>query len=279
MSSPQYCLLPVISTLLAGTAFAGAISVNGTCEFGACTPVDTLAEGTSLTDPFSFVYTFANTDEYRATGTLAARNLSNTTGIVRIALTGLTFTYLGNDSGTPSGADSLVIDFLQNFQTPFATGINRSGFEAINGTFGGPLANASSVQGQVFSNGGTAMALLGPFFPPAPFSSGSVTNQLFAFGPITLADFRYTISFGTGSGVGATFNIDNTAPTVPEPSAWLLMAGGVAFLLFRSARPANRSIALNGSAFSFSSFCPSRSRVAASHRSKYFSAVRDSETL
>ena len=35
----------------------------------------------------------------------------------------------------------------------------------------------------------------------------------------------------------------------------------------------------NGSAFSFSSFCRSRSRVGASHRSKYFSAVRDSETL
>ncbi len=234
---PCIFLTLAASTLFIGSAFAGAISVNGTCEFGVCTPADTLSEGNSLTNPFNFIYTFANTDQYQAIGTLAATNLSNSTGYIEITAAGITLTYLGNNSGTASGSDTLVVDFLQNFQTPFGSGTGNNGFEYISGSFGGPLANASSVQGQGISNSGTAQAVLGPFFAPTPFSASN-TNQPTKVGPTTLLDFKDTILFAAGSGIGSTINVSNTpspATPTPEPSAGLLMTGSL-FLLFRFRR-------------------------------------------
>lgn len=216
--------------LFVGTAFASAISVNGTCEFGTCAPVGTLSEGSSLSSPFSFLYTSADSDEYRLTGTVGATNSSNPDGVNTSF--SLAVTYLGNNSGTVSGADTLVVDFLQNFQTPYSTGTNNTGHESFQGTFAGPVSISSSAELQIFSNGGTAMALLGPFFPPNSFSASSM-NQPFAEGPLTSNDVRNTLLFGAGSGVGASISLN---PTTPEPSTGFLMFGGVFLLLCCGAR-------------------------------------------
>jgi hypothetical protein len=102
--------LLVWMTLSTVTTFAAAINVNGTCEVGTCTPPDLLAMGDSVSVPFSFVYTFANTDQYRGTGTVAASNTSDTNGLVEMTAASITLTYLGNSSGTLSSADTLVIE-------------------------------------------------------------------------------------------------------------------------------------------------------------------------
>jgi len=229
--------LLVWMTLSTVTTFAAAINVNGTCEVGTCTPPDLLAMGDSVSAPFSFVYTFANTDQYRGTGTVAASNTSDTNGLVQITAASIILTYLGNSSGTLSSADTLVIDFLQNFQTPFPTQTNTTGFEFISGDFSGSYSLASSVSGQGFTNGGTAMLLMGPFFPPNPFSASN-TNQPVSVGPTTLLDYRDTVTFGAGSNVGATISVANVPPvsTIPEPATWVFSGTGALILLLTNRR-------------------------------------------
>lgn len=96
--------------LLMGTALAGAVNINGNCALGNCASPDILAPGASLTNPFDFVYTFANSDRYQVTGTLNAFNTSTPSGEVFILIeTPLTVTYLGNNAGTTSGTDVLTI--------------------------------------------------------------------------------------------------------------------------------------------------------------------------
>jgi hypothetical protein len=226
--------LVMCSGLLSATAFAGAINVSTTCQVGTCASPDILADGDSLSTPFSFVYTFANTDQYQATGTLAATNLSTAVGIIQITAANIALTYLGNGTGTASASDTFVIDFLQNFTAEgFGTGTNDNGFEFISGSFSGPYGGASSVQGQGFSNDGTSMALMGPFFPPDDFSDSNVF-QPFSFSTTTLLDFRDTVTFGEGSNPGTTILVNNVplgpSESVPEPSSLLLSGAGIALL-------------------------------------------------
>src|SRR5579863_7548097 len=65
------CLI-LLAALSAATAFGDAISVNGLCEVGTCASPDILTNGNSISSPFSFIYTFANTDRYQVSGNFAA---------------------------------------------------------------------------------------------------------------------------------------------------------------------------------------------------------------
>ena len=215
------------TALLPFTSFAAAININATCEMGNCASPDILAEGNTLSVPFSFVYTFANSDQYSVTGIVGASNLTNTTGIARISPRSIELIYLGNSTNSASAADTLVIDFLQQYQRPPGTGTGTTGFESMSGDFSGPYASTSSVEGQVFSFGGTAMLLMGPFLPPNPFSV-SLTNQPLSFAPTQILDYRVTAVFGAGSSVGATISIDG-APT-PEPATCLIVSNGILVL-------------------------------------------------
>jgi hypothetical protein len=211
--------LLVSTTLFAGAALA-AISIDGTCEVGTCTSPGLLAGGNSVNLPFSFDYTFVDGDQYLVAGDMSATN--QTGGPVSINFSLSMLTYLGNSFSSASAADTLVIDFLQDYQRPSGTGTDTSGVESFSGSFSGLFASASSVEGQLFSTGGTAMLLMGPFFPPNAFAS-SESNQPFSFAPTTTLDFRTTIVFGLGSNVGATVMIGNS---VPEPATWLLLVSG-----------------------------------------------------
>lgn len=121
----------------------------------------------------------------------------------------------------------MSIGFLQNYQVP-STGQGTGGFEVISGTFGGPLGFATSVAGQGFSNG-IALPLLGPFFPPDPFSE-LLTDLPISFGNPNLLEFRYTLTFGAGSDVGATISVNNSPAAVPEPASMILLGTGLAAL-------------------------------------------------
>ncbi|HEY7212041.1 MAG TPA: hypothetical protein VH477_17335 [Bryobacteraceae bacterium] len=200
---------------------AGTIEVNGTCVAGTCGNPDVLAYGGSNSNPFRFVYTFANSDRYQMTGTLSAINNVNPAsgGTWEINAAQVTVSYLGNNSNTASGTDTMVVDFLQLFQSP-AAGSNNNVREWISGTFGGPLANASSAQGQALT-AGTAARILGPFFPPGNFSDSAINQPGSYTAGATLLDFKDTLTFGAGSGIGSTIYINNVPGTaVPEPGSW-----------------------------------------------------------
>ena len=232
-----WTVLLVLATCVTGTgsARAAAVLINQTCQVGDCSASNLLATGASVTEPFSLDYTFANTDRYRLTGTLGAVNDSSSNGIIEITAADLVLTYVGNASNSVSSTDTLVVDFVQYFRTPFPPYINNSGYEYVDGVFGGPLAHASTVEAQAYSNGGTAMALMGPFDAPDAFSASNA-NQRFAGGPTSLIQFRDTITFGTGSGIGATVVVSNVPAETPEPSSALLLVAGAFFLLAKLTR-------------------------------------------
>lgn len=201
---------------------AEAIQVNGTCEVGNCASPDILGINSSYAHPFDFTYMFANTDSYHLSGTVVG-NFSSS-GQVFLGITDFAATYLGNSAGTSSGADSLVSDFLQRFQTTAGPG---TAFESIGGVFGPGLGLATSASGQVLF-GSTTLPLLGPFTAPPNEFSEQLSNLPVTFTSPTLLDYRYTLNFGQGSQVGSSITINPTEPSsVPEPSSLLLMGTGV----------------------------------------------------
>lgn len=203
-------------------AYASSVSINGTCETGSCNSQDILSLNSSTSSPFDVVYTFANSDRYEASGTVGA---SATSTELSITAANITLTYLGNSTDTASANDVFSIDFIQYFQDGYSRGTNNSGYEYLAGNFSGDYADASSVSGQADSNGGVNMQLLGPFYPPTDFSA-SATDQPFSYAAITQLDFLDTVTFGSGSGVGATISVTNIPENppvspVPEPSTWI----------------------------------------------------------
>ena len=220
-----------LSLFLRGSLlFADGISVNGSCEFGACSPVGVLPTNGSVNDSFSLVYTFANSDRYQITGVVSAGGYS-VSPFIGFSRDTVTATFQGNNSGTTWVRISCRIDFLQAFQTPLSAGTSDSGFESIAGFFSGPISSASSAEHQFFSNGGTAMVLIGPFSPPNPFF-GASTKQPFSFGPITSLDANFTFTFGAGSGVGSAIDVCLSSPEPPAGP----FAGAVLLAAFISRR-------------------------------------------
>jgi trimeric autotransporter adhesin len=187
-------------------AFAGAISVNGTCELGNCAAPDTLGLTGSSSTPFNFIFTFSNTDRFQIQGTLVA------TGLTLIG-TQATMTYLGNSSGTASGQDVLTLDILQNFQGPAAP---TAYLEVVYGIFGGPLASSGSSATAQLLVSGIALPLMGPFSPPNAFSAENEASTP-GLGTTFLPDARVIATFGAGSGSGA-FITTSTVPITGNPA-------------------------------------------------------------
>jgi len=227
MRALELSKIGVLAILSTASSFGASITVNGLCQANCAAP-GSIGPGENSSLPFNFVYTFANTDRYSATGLLTASNTSNTNSTIQITAADILLTYLGNSTATSSSSDILIVDFAQTFTTPFSNGTNNSGFEFIRGNFSGSFAGASSVTAQGFSNG-TSMQLMGPFMPPNSFEL-SLTGQPFSFGPTTTLIARDTVTFGAGSLPGAAISISNVPTTpsaVPEPATWLVTGAGL----------------------------------------------------
>jgi uncharacterized protein (TIGR03437 family) len=192
---------------MAGSTFAAAISVNGTCQVGACASPDVVSSGNSLSTAFNFTLTLPNSDRYRISG-----NINSTAGPAAnptFSVTSpFTVTYLGNAKGTSSAADVINLDVLQNFQLAFTV---RNSTETAQGGFSGPLAAGSNVQVQLVI-AGQALPVMGPFPAPANFSFKS---QSFSINPPAnpvQLDVHHIFTFAAGSGVGATIYNALTPP-------------------------------------------------------------------
>jgi len=192
----RYLTLFLQAILATVSVHAAAVSVNGTCQVGNCTSPDQAGTATSPTTAFNFVVTLPNSDLYRIMGSINAVNAPSAPGLV----SPFTATYLGNSTGTNSGADVLNIGVLQNFQLDFTL---RTSTESAQGGFSGPLAEGSNVQIQLVISG-QALPVVGPFPAPANFSFKSPSYTLLALGSVVLFDVRHTFTFAAGSGVGST---------------------------------------------------------------------------
>jgi hypothetical protein len=223
-------------TLLAGcSGFATTITLNGTCEVGNCTHPGVLGAGQTISGTASFPYTFADTDRYQIVVVFAASDTGGDS--FSITTEGLA-TYEGNNFGTASGTDVLTIDFSQDYQSLITSG---TFYESMSGTFGGELGAGSNATFQLFQ-GGNPMPLLGPFFPPNPFSA-SVSNFPVSglHNPLNTTAV-FTETFASGSAVGADMNLGGVR--TPEPCSVLLLATalfGLAVLgLHKSRQVVNR---------------------------------------
>jgi RHS repeat-associated protein len=168
---------------------------------GSCSQQDTLASGGSTKTPFSMVYTLGNTDRFMVQGTFTATNSGGTSWSVSTYPTNVT--YLGNSSGTASGADVLTIVCTQDFQD---TGTTKSGpfSESVDGGFSGGIASGSTASA-VLSVAGTSLGLLGPFSAPNSFSQSN-SGQVSGLGNPLPIVVQLTASFGAGSLPHASIN-------------------------------------------------------------------------
>jgi hypothetical protein len=168
-SMPRFTTAAAV-LLFTAPAFAGAISVNGSCQLGNCVTPDTLAENQSISQPFNFIYTLPNGDRFQIQGILSQSNNGSNAG------TQLTVTFLGYGSGAPSGKDVLTIDLLQNFAHSQTVSSATFG-DGIYGGFAGPIAPSSTAERDFFVNN-TALPPLGPFTPSTTLFAASNPNMV-----------------------------------------------------------------------------------------------------
>ncbi|MEO7143402.1 MAG: hypothetical protein ABI165_07845, partial [Bryobacteraceae bacterium] len=193
----------LVLLLAAGQGVFGAsVTVNGICQGGNCGSADIIPLGAAGSTGFSFTYTLANTDRYLISGTFIGGHAPGPDYSIPF-----TAIYMGNASGTTSGADVLTIDFLQSYQYTRPAG---SFYETLHGGFKGPLDRASSVQGRT-SVSGHALAGQGPFSPPANFSVTSGNQAISGLSNPVVFDVQRIFTFGAGSGVGAAILNAETA--------------------------------------------------------------------
>jgi hypothetical protein len=203
--------LSLAALLIAAPALClpAAITANTVCEVGTCGSPGTLAPGMSIpSTPYSFVFTFADTDTYSVSGTYSASGTAPSITFSAAA------TYLGNATHTASSADVLSVDLLENFSYTGPTGGTYSESATLSQS---NVAAGSNVTAQLFF-GGAGIGLLGPFTGSGS-QTYSASASLTPSNP-TLADFNYTFTIAAGT------------QATPEPGSAALMAFGLCLATF-----------------------------------------------
>ncbi len=211
--------LPIagFSTALQASGNGGSVTI---CEFGAACPdpfSTTTAVGISPSPiansgTYSFVYTFADLDQYTVTGTWSADYTTGTDVIFNPTVTYLG--YNGNTSHASVGNDTLTLDLYQNFydNTPGTW----SGPPAACEYFGVTVAPNSSATADL-SYGGQQIGTLtaGPGTSNQSLCTVLTIPPPTGTAPFLASDFDMTFTFA-----------DNTAPNttttvfaIPEPSS------------------------------------------------------------
>jgi hypothetical protein len=165
--------------------------------------------------PFSFIYTFADTDQYSVMGTYSASGTAPSISFSAVA------TYLGNSTHTASSADVLSVDLLEDFSYTGSTSGTYTETATLSQT---NVGGGSSVTAQLFF-GGTGIGLLGPF---TGMGSQVYTKSATLTPPNpALADFNYTFTLAAGS-----------PAATPEPGSLTFLGIGVSIFAFTRGRRA-----------------------------------------
>jgi hypothetical protein len=197
---------------------ATAITVNGSCQAGACNSVDVLPDGGYTEGSLDFIYSFQNGDQFQITSHYGALNSSIEGWTLNVNSTAV---YLGNSGNNLSGHDVLSLSFLQNYSVTGDWDGTYS--ENTNASVVGPVGTGSVFQAQLLINN-TSLGVMGPFGPGVT----SASSEAYVAGltsPIG-GDFEFVYDFGEGSEPGATIS----SLALPEPNYALAIAS-VALLI------------------------------------------------
>ena len=213
--------------LLSSSAFAGAISIDGTCIVGTCPPATgTTTQPAGSIAPSGSVpltsgtytgpaLTFADGDTYSITYSYSASFPSGTTVFFNPVVT-----YTGT---TPSaGTDTINIDFYQSYYDPGTSIVwNGSYSESIPLVISGSAGAGSSSLAQLFYYTNLAPTLQG-LGQVQQIGVGSHTGTNTATltglsGNTLVAEFEFTDVFGAGTTSSASIS----SPAVPEPAQTL----------------------------------------------------------
>jgi len=175
------------------------LSVNGSCEVGACPPATPLAVDTSAFVPYAFTITEENGDSYGFAGQIGEQDLNGATSLP--GSMAITITYLGNAAGGPSRGTSFTTHVFYDFTA------NTSGSYALvadtGGSFSGGIGDGTSVTGLWTFDGTIQSSTFGPFVPPESFYQSETDNVPAPADGVLTADVLTTVVFGAGSPVGS----------------------------------------------------------------------------
>jgi hypothetical protein len=204
-----FCLILGFTLCAPFAAKSGAIDVNGTCELGDCSSVDSLSNGMSASANFNFDYTFGDGDTYNISGSYSASYSSITGSTISVEPV---ITYVG---ASPSAdTDTVNLALLQNYFDSSAGSWAGTYTEDVPLDLGGPVGPGSTISGELFYDG-VGVGLAGPFGPGSNFVTESASLD---FGANDTSDtlsaaFDFAVQFGAGTQPGASAD----AVTTPEP--------------------------------------------------------------
>jgi hypothetical protein len=217
-------LLFVAAAQFTGTAAQAAIvKLSGTCEVGNCSALmaDAITYGTSVpTTPFSFNYTFANTDEYSVNGTYAA-SYGAAGSLFQVTLG---VTYVGNSTNSASQSDAFNINIRQDIFDNSPGTFDGTYTESIPVSIFGAVGSGSSVAAELLWDG-QSVGLIGPFVGDGSFYGSKSANLTGLTGNYLAGDFRFMFNFAAGTQPGAGSSVPNSTPEPAETIPAALMLG------------------------------------------------------
>jgi hypothetical protein len=213
----------LVICIAATCAKPAAIDVNGTCEVGNCSSVDSLSLGQSIgLSPFNFNYV-AGADTYNLSGSYAASYTASGTFIAVF----ISAIYTGSSPST--GNDTLTFNMLQNYFNSGPGTWDGTYTEHVPLVIGGQVGPSSSVTGNLFYDG-QGVGQVGPFIGSGSYNADQSANLTGLDGDTLAADFQFVFDFtpGTQPGAGATVAFSST---VPEPAQTIPAALALSALL------------------------------------------------
>jgi hypothetical protein len=210
-------------------AKSGTIYVNGTCDFGSCPTVDSLADGQSASAAFSFNVA-VNGDTYNVAGAYSASYSSADGSTISV---NPVITYTG---ALPTAqSDIVTFDLLQDYYDPSCCTWAGIYSETVPLDLNAPAG--STISGQILYDGVT-VGLAGPYGPGDYVFANSANLDFGALdGSATLAaDFNMVAQFAAGTETGAGAE----SPT-PEPATAIPCALGLILYACYDLRRRNRS--------------------------------------
>jgi hypothetical protein len=205
--------LALLALSLPLAAFATtAISVNGTCDLGTCTPAalaaGALTIGTSSSSAFSIPIVLADNDEYTLSGSYNNTFPSGTTFGFYPTVTYTGNSVLGNVSAVAT--DTLSVNMLQDYFFP-GLNINWDGTYTENIPFLLSAANSSATG--YLSVDGQNVGTLGSVSGPVDIVLSKSTPLTGVDGNTLVIDYNLTFTFDGGTTVGS----GSGSPSIPEP--------------------------------------------------------------